>query len=357
MTVQAFGDICVRDLGVDGATISYPKNAERTADLKATFPKARWAPVTRVWGIPGKLGFKRACLWAERISAADRPMDRQRIIDAAAFDGRTSRYVKLGEVESIVTTPYDEMIATICRRIGGAFDRYHRVWRIPGSSLRALIEALPQIDELATAASAREAQRKAEIEAERAAQREAEDARRAQVRASRVLVLSSQAPRPGATIRRLGRALVVESLGREFRADENTSSIGGPIGAEGESVRYAYCREATADEEAALLAREEEIARGEAVMQSRSQAVRTVAASTDAPQIGDAPEGEVIWRDDSSGPTGYRRWIVLTPDGWLWYLTYDGTDGGAWGMFNCGYNTMGVRSPAIPELIAALRAN
>lgn len=355
MTTTRFGDITVRDLGADGATISFPKNLEWVASLKESFPKARWAPTTKVWGVPGKLGYKRACQWAGRIAAGNGVTDRQKLIDAAAFDGLTSKYVRLSVADSIVRTPYHDEIVAICRKLGGRFDRDVSCWVIPGANLAALIKATPEIARIADAVTAREAARKAEAAAAHAAARQERDEHMARVRANRYVVLASAAPAVGTAVRLYSRVVVIESLGKMFRADENISSIGGPIGAEGEWVRYAYYREATAEEAAALEAAEAERAEAARTARARAEAIRTVAGSTDAPALGHAPDGEIIWSDDRHAVTGYRCWIVLTPDGWLWHVTYDGSDGAAWGDYNCGYNTRGSRMRATDELVAAIR--
>ncbi|MDQ0507443.1 hypothetical protein [Xanthobacter agilis] len=359
MTISKFGDITVRDLGSDGATLEFPKNAEWADDLKVSFPKVRWAPTTRVWGIPGKLGYKRACQWAERIASGNGVVDRQKLIDSAAFDGLVSKYVRLGTAQSIVRTAYDEEIVAICRKLGGAFDRDEKIWVIPGANLAALIQATPGIDRLAAAASARDsarkAARKAEAQAIEAAARQEQDEHLARVRAHRYVVLASKAPVVGATVRLYGNPVTVESLGKLFRADDELSSRGGPIGAEGEWVRYAYYRDATAAEMAVLEATETKRAEAARIARAQAEAIHTVAASADAPELGHAPEGEVIWRDDRHAVTGYRRWVVLTADGWLWHITYDGSDGAMWGDYNCGYNSQGTRVPARDDLVAAIR--
>lgn len=357
---ERYGDIIVRDLGADGATVEFPKKPEWLVDFKATFPKARWALQTKVWSIPGKRACNRARKWAEKIAASDNPADRQKAMDAAMFDGRTSPFILLGASSCKVVTPYDPGIVAICRRLGGQYA--NKAWTIPGAQLAALIEATPEIDSLARQAQQKEAEEKAARDRARAAERAvwaaeraAKDAHMAHVRSHRHVVLASQAPTVGQTVRFFGAAVVVESLGRQFRADENTSSIGGPIGAEGELVRYAYYRAATPTEEASLVADEQKLAAAAAKRRAQKEAIARVASASDAPDIGHVPDGEEIWRDDRSAPVGYRTWIVLTPDGWLWHLTYDGTDGGMWGTYNCGYNTRGVRIEAEPELIATIK--
>ena len=82
--------IKVTDLKQDGATVSFDKDMALIASLKKTFPKARWNPTTRVWGIPGKLAFKRATQWAAKIEvdAIEVEAQAEKIRRDAEFEGR-----------------------------------------------------------------------------------------------------------------------------------------------------------------------------------------------------------------------------------------------------------------------------
>ena len=164
------------------------------------------------------------------------------------------------------------------------------------------------------------------------------------------------APAFGSTVRLNGTPTVVTSHGRPFRADEDTSSIGGPIGAEGEWCCKVYYRPATADEIAAL---EEREGATDARRRARSEVeamVRRVDRDGEAVDLGREPEGEVLLRNDHSALAGYATRLVLDGEGYMWSVTYDGTDGGTWGMYNLGYNTRGSRLRVTSDEVAALRA-
>lgn len=142
--------IKVVDLGRDGATVALP--AAVREDFRRRFPRARYNAVTGVWGVPGPLAARRLAVWADRIIGQDTRMDRQRAIDGADFDGVSSPYVTLGEGECIINTPYSPEIVAICKGLGCRWDARHKVWRVDGSMLKAVISAIPEIDRLARAA-------------------------------------------------------------------------------------------------------------------------------------------------------------------------------------------------------------
>lgn len=50
----------------DGTTIAFLFNEDLLGSLRATFPRARWNPVQRVWRLPGKRAQARAVSWAEQ---------------------------------------------------------------------------------------------------------------------------------------------------------------------------------------------------------------------------------------------------------------------------------------------------
>lgn len=167
--------------------------------------------------------------------------------------------------------------------------------------------------------------------------------------------LAERAPDVG-TVLRLGSEVVrITGHGKTFYLDDSSSSMGWPVGHEGERACYAYYERATDAEVVALEEREAQAERETGIRRRRAAAIKTVEDSSDRPHVGHVPEGETIWKDGRSSILGYTPSIVLTPDGWLWYVLYDGTDGAAWGDYNLGYNTRGCRHPATPELIAAIR--
>lgn len=360
--IRKIGAINITDLDADGAQVKFPKNPAWIASFKAKFPKARWSPACMAWGIPGKLAATRAAQWADQIAAGDTVADRQRIIDAAAFDGVRSEFVTLTDRGVVVRTPYSTDVVAICRRLGGRWDADAKVWRIDAANLSAVVSAIPEIDRLAREAAAKIAALEAEARAERverqhryAAERAVRDADMATRRSHRHVVRAATAPSAGDVLRHYGQVVVVESLGKAFRADDDLSSMGGPIGAEGEMVRYAYWRPASADEIEAFEARETQAAERSRIARERREAIAAVAAGEIGPEIGHIPEGEEIWADLTSAATGYTTRIILSSDGWLWHVTTDQSDGAAWGVYNLGYCTVGRRIRTEPTIVAAIR--
>ncbi|GGD87899.1 hypothetical protein GCM10011390_03330 [Aureimonas endophytica] len=208
--------------------------------------------------------------------------------------------------------------------------------------------------------------RKAEIEAARAA-RAAEQIARAVERADRMqadieagrgrkIYLLARVPDVGKVVRIGSSAKRITGHGKAWRLGDDSSAYGIDPSWEGELVCYAYYEPASEAETAALVERETAAEAAEATRGRRADAIRQIDASTDAPEVGSEPDGETIWSDDSAALGGWRRWVVLTPDGWLWSLTYAGGDGDSWGMRNCGYCTRGVRIRATEDLVAAIKA-
>ncbi|MEX6506815.1 hypothetical protein [Jiella sp. M17.18] len=219
----------------------------------------------------------------------------------------------------------------------------------------AVIEALREVEARSAALEDENRKRREAEQAKVEAAREAKERADREAGRGRISVLVRQAPAIGTVLRRGDSVVRITGHGKSFRLDENASSMGWPVGCEGELACYAYCENATVEERAALEAKEAAEADRRRIRIEREKAIATVAASDDMPTIGVEPAGEIIWSDDRNAAAGYRTWIVLTPDGWLWHLTYDGSDGATWGDRNAGYNTVGRRVPATDELIAAIR--
>lgn len=139
--------------------------------------------------------------------------------------------------------------------------------------------------------------------------------------------LCDRAPGIGAVQRYAGRVIVVESHGKRWRADESLSFIGGPVGVEGQWVCYVYFRLATSDEIIALEAREAADNEKAQAYRDQKAAIDEVEQSMDMPRIGREPDGEVLWEDRRHESVGCVRKIILAPDGHLWSVTRDSSDG------------------------------
>ena len=228
--------------------------------------------------------------------------------------------------------------------------RHYRIDVSTTDRIEMLIAALREVRD--NAEEKRQKLKKA-YEAERLEHAEAAAA----ARQNRMAVLVRNAPGIGAIVRHGDRIVRITSHGTSWRLSDDDASMGWHPSDAGEQVCYAYYDDATDDEIATLEASEGEVAERHRIQTERKAAIATVAASDDMPAISTEPDGDTIWSDDRSAVVGYRTWIVLTPDGWLWHLTYNGSDGGTWGEMNCGYNTIGRRVPATDELIAAIRGS
>lgn len=238
-----------------------------------------------------------------------------------------------------ISTAYHPEIVNLFKSVGGKYDSATRRWSLPISAGTVIAARRDDLRDWHNT-TVRADQAKA---AEKTARR-----------SNRRLVLADGAPAVGDVTRLGGKWMTVEGHGKIFRADENTSSIGGPIGAEGERVRYVYFRDATSAEIAEAEAVEAERAQiAEATTRKRA-AIQSVADGEYAPETGREPDGDTIWLDDRHAATGYRIWIVRGTDGYLYHLTYDGSDGAAWGDYNAGYNTRARRVPETAELIEAI---
>ncbi len=341
------------------------------AAMHAAFRRARYDRENRRWHVPGPRGYSRACKWAEPLNAAaeDEARRMAEVCRQAEAEGRLHEVDpaaalahRRGEIRSQRVTiagatvcypmPYNAECVEIAKSMPNRRFRlgaWHWTARTV-ADVDPIIDGCNRIFVIRKAEQDAEAARKAE-QARAAEQRRAEQAARV---ARRYIVLAREAPAPGAVVR-LGReAVVIESLGKAWPAGDDVSSRGGPIGCEGELVRYAYYREASEAEREQLEQREQAAEAAAARAESIRRAVRSVAASTDAPVLGQIPDGEVLWRNDRSAAVGYWEQVILS-DGWLWHVIYDGSDGATWGQYNLGQNTRGVRVPATDELLAALR--
>jgi len=235
---------------------------------------------------------------------------------------------------------------------------------IEGTGYRIEVSTMDRVDKLIAALRDIQATHEESVELmnriteENRIQREEEAAEKAAADTAagrgRMGVLVRSAPAIGTVLRHGGVVVRITGHGKQFYLGEDDASMGWGPGCEGEAACYAYYERASAEEIAALEAGETKAAEERRIADARRQAITTVAASPDMPDLGAVPEGETIWEDNAHRATGYRTWIVRTPDGWLWHLTYDGSDGGTWGMRNCGENTVGRRVPATDDLVAAI---
>jgi len=335
--------------------VRFSKSDEAISLIKS-IPTARWEGDS--WRVPATHTAALAAIipdlerlnpdfWADGRAYIASVVARGGKISTAHVTMRIARLRSGGEAMSI-SSPYDSGIVGWCRAHNGAWDSSDKCWNVPIVHAQALHAVIGKWELRISAA----------VEAERAEKAAAKAAPApARVERSNFVTLVFGRPVLGQPIRRRDRVVVPEEYGREWRLDESDPSVLGHefLGHEGERACRVYTRDATAEETAAVEARESETKAKAQRDRLRREAVAAVAASSDAPRVGAEPEGEVIWRDDSSRGVGYARRVILTADGWLWHVVYDGSDGAAWGEYNLGYNTRGVRLAATPDLIEAIK--
>jgi hypothetical protein len=351
----------------DGALVQF-SSRELNAGFKATFPKARWSSDQRGWAIPGVRAFSRAEQWAathaqtaaaaaeraeqQRREAAREAVELQQLAAAALAARRgemLSTRIQVQGAKVIYDFAYADEAVAIARSLPGA--QY-----APGSKAWVWTAHQPaDVDAIIAGANRIYAIAKRVLE-ERAQAKAQATAARAATRSARYLQLASRLPAIGQTVRYMGTWVTVESIGKVFHADDSTASISNLVGCEGERVAYVYYREATDAERAAGEAAQAHAQAAAEAARRQQEAIAALVQSQDCPQLGAEPAGEVLWRNDRSALVGYAERVVLTPDGWLWHVTYDGSDGAMWGERNLGHNTRGSRLPATPELIAAIKS-
>lgn len=328
-------------------------------DRIKALPGAKWNAAARVWQVK-KRWHKSIAQMIALYDAEAAEIRHQVQLDAAtvsvdlpAFDWITPSRTAPGAW--VIRTPYIDGLARRLRSIGGEWIEHEKAWRIPAERSVDLSLAAQGLNEIVAPVIAAQIAAQAARQEAKASRRAAADHEAQERRKYRVLCHEGYNPAVGSTVKWRGEWRVIEGHGATFRADDDLSSLGHPAGLEGMLVRYAYTRAADAAEIAAAEAAEAQANTVAADRAARRQAVDTVARGEAAPDTGAEPEGTTIWADDTSAATGYRVWIVRGQDGWLYHLTYDGSDGGAWGQYNAGYNTRATRVRETAELLDALR--
>jgi hypothetical protein len=341
-----------------GVDVVFPYNTEMSDSLKKLFAKARWNSVTKRWNVPGVKSYDKAREWATEMDAQAKT---HAITQTTALAG-VKEHVHACRAEltgipgfilgnSGVTFyyafAYDDAAVSIARTMPGA------KWDAAAKRWMWRAETIPQADAIIAGVKKIHAHFVAK---KQHAAHTLEPAKPVAQSKPKFIERTSRAPAKGAVIRRGGKIVRITDHGKSWRGDDDLSSMGGPIGAEGEQVCYVYYEPATPAEEEKFLEAEHAKESAQQRHRERAAAIAQVRGSHDAPHVGHVPHGEVIWKDEKSIATGYGEKIIHTPDGWLWHVVYDGTDGGAWGDYNLGYNTHGARLKATPELIASIKA-
>lgn len=248
----------------EGATVSFPKNAAVIADLKRTFPKARWNPVAVQWSVPGVRAFSRLEAWAAKHETTFEDAARQqREMEAAGIETNPAKALikRKSEIKSRLVTISDAGVVTYdfrynapavakARTLPGArYQGASRVWTFRPSTIAdvdAIIDGCNEIRTLNQAAEAAAAAAKEEA-AKAAAARRAEEDRMTDI------WLERAAPQVGDIYLRAGQAVVVERIGRRHKVDTDGILVrcgNFPRTLDIEWCVRVYLREATAEEAA-----------------------------------------------------------------------------------------------------------
>lgn len=411
-TVQQFE----RDGEVKGGCANFPRDPEAQKALKAAFPRLFWSRAGGCWYLPGKLGAKRLEKWAdEHLESGDQYLadqlhDEHMIEPVELPPGVT---YNISHRYYAWQVPYDEELVDLLKAIPRAAWRPEtKVWVVPITSRREMLEALPAIRErLAVLAKAA----RAEIEARDGARRKASAEREAKRSQPRTLRAQYQSPctRCGKTIQ-VGERIIYQRGAGSWHAgcdqvEEGQIRLSGGSGygytgwergqvirngdrrvAEGEPrylmiltasetyyredgmsfgagedrgyVYSATAREATEEESSEL--RERDALRDaqaeaiQAVEALRSRVQEEGEAPPRDPQDPDGrlmPEGERLL--DTQDIYGGGDWWVVGPE-WIWYIRNNGMDGDNWSYNNIrtgGAGAIGWRIPYEDEAEAVLR--
>ena len=348
----------------DAAIVSFPKAL--LPAFKKTFPNARFDWDKKTWTILGVRAPKRAIDWKAEMDAAaaaladEQKAQAEKVLTEAAAAGGTLADRKCDLPEGVVVTgqmtvryafSYVDSAVSVARSLPGAgFKSTTKMWTFRATSVAdidAIISGCNRISSIVTAAHDAAVAQKRQQESERAV-------RKADVAASRYIERADRTPTIGKPIRRGSSVIVPTSLGKSWRADESMSSIGYSHDYDLAVVCYVYYRAATADETAAIEAEEVAFRAAAKIEKSRTEAVAEVSRGDAHDNGGQMPIGEVIYAESHAAGLEYS--VILTADGWLWHVTYDGTDGGMWGDYNCGYCRRGVRIKATDDLVRKIKA-
>lgn len=189
----------------------------------------------------------------------------------------------------------------------------------------------------------------------------AEAARSQQVAARDLFAMSCLPPLRNPTRRLAKQVVVYTTFGTPFRIDDEAPSIHGShlLGHEGEQGCYAYYRDATPEEIAALEHREREAQAEAARAQARAAEIQALAALFES--TGERPDGMhdvvgEVYCDSWTIYGGGARFVLTDED--AWYLRNNGADGDAWAHNNIrtgGAGAIGWRLPRSPELAARIQ--
>ncbi len=220
--------------------------------------------------------------------------------------------------------------------------------------------------------AAREARKKRQAEQRTAEAKAHEEEHAAAVKASeeklgkRILVSADYCPPTGKPWRMHnrpgGKIIVIESYGKKWYLRSEDACCYGML-PDDQWVRYAYYRDATPEEVAAVEASEEEARKAAAERKARSERLYEIKsiirkAEHYAKDVAPADlEGEIIL--DTFNIYGGGERFVAT-DKWLWYIDNNGGDGDDWSVTNVygapgAPGGIGWRIPRDEALVAELR--
>lgn len=179
------------------------------------------------------------------------------------------------------------------------------------------------------------------------------DRMKAAGRGDRILCLSGSDFTVGQVLESNGSVKAIEGFGRPFRVNRGMAWRL-RLNIEGETVRYAYTRPATVEEERSFRERQDAEREAREIDARHGHAVLAVSCAPLVPAGHPPPEGEVLWFRSDPGTLHRHRTILLSADGWLWHLDTDSGDGPRPGA-NVDPYTIARRLPARDDLVSALR--
>lgn len=380
-------DIIVTDLGRGRLSVATAKRDEAMVDYLRGLG-SKWNRDTRAWEVPGT---KRDCMIkkleamaADIVTKAEaaamlkeeawamgprykEAVEGLRCASATVRESKIShdgvKWTTYRDAYITVRLPYSEEGVTLIRAVPGAkWIQSEKVWRVMPANeaeLAKVAEVCRKIDTIMDAAHA-------EKQAMRAAEQAARDEERRKLENRRVLIAAGER-RVGETFRFGDRVLVVTDLGKIWMLRSEDACIYGRM-PEDQDVRYAYVREASAQEIAVFEASEAAEVKAREERKAVIEAFRAVEQEVSASSTYEHPlpeadrealqTGDIIWHQHAHLAIygGGTEWVAT--DGRLWRIDGNGADGDDWSRnnFRSGVARWILRQDAYVEALRAMAA-
>lgn len=155
----------------------------------------------------------------------------------------------------------------------------------------------------------------------------------------------------GSVLRKGEQILIVQKSAAKYYSEDGMSF---GVGDESGHVYFAWCRVATAEESAPMLAREQAAAEKKAA-KTRLAEISDQIRQVENYQTEEQPEGDRLL--DTQNIYGGGDWFVIGPE-WIWYCCNNGADGDDWSRNNVhtgGAGAIGWRVAHTAELANDIR--